>query len=85
MRRAARKPQVRTSLCWGGVSRPNHLPPLSNRGAQINRKQATKYRKVLENRGLFKHSRECDKIGKCHIPFSIGGILTERYRLDKRF
>ena len=33
--------------------------------------------KVLENRGLFKHSKECDKIGNCHIPFSIGGIETE--------
>ena len=35
------------------------------------------YQKVRENRGLFKHSRECDKIGNCHIPFSIGGIETE--------
>ena len=76
-RRAARKPQVRTSLCWGGVSRPNHLPPLSNRGAQIIWKQSITYQKVLENRGLFKHSKECDKIGNCHIPFSIGGIETE--------
>ena len=33
--------------------------------------------KVLENRGLFKHSKECDKIGNCHISFSIGGIETE--------
>ena len=66
-----------TSLCWGGVSRPNYLPPLSNRGAQIIWKQSITYQKVLENRGLFKHSKECDKIGNCHISFSIGGIETE--------
>ena len=77
MRRAKRKTQVRTSLCWGGVSRPNHLPPLSNRGAQIIWKQSITYQKVLENRGLFKHSKKCDKIGNCHISFSIGGIETE--------
>ena len=46
-------------------------------GAQIIWKQSITYQKVLENRGLFKHSKECDKIGNCHIPFSIGGIETE--------
>ena len=50
---------------------------LSNRGAQIIWKQSITYQKVLENRGLFKHSRECDKIGNCHIPFLMGGIETE--------
>ena len=41
-------------------------------------------KKSLKNRGLFQHSRECDKIGNCHIPFSMGGIETEGYRLDKQ-
>ena len=63
--------------CVGVACHTNHSPPLSNRGAQIIWKQSITYQKVLENRGLFKHSKECDKIGNCHIPFSIGGIETE--------
>ena len=64
-------------LCRLASLRALTVPPLSNRGAQIIWKQSITYQKVLENRGLFKHSKECDKIGNCHISFSIGGIETE--------